>query len=193
MEFTSKLTLLAAVAAAAARGSEGAKQPHLIAVLADDLGFYDTGLYNPTSPTPTLAKLAKEGIVLDHHYVFRYCSPTRRSFLTGRFPTHVTTVQPDGANLCSDFLPLAAMILPEKLKEVGYISHFVGKGHLGYQTTDHLPINRGFSSHVGCVPLQPLNSSPILRSVFWYCAFTYEKTNARSLCALLTCCLGRPI
>ena len=25
----------------------------------------------------------------------------------------------------------------------------VGKGHLGYQTIDHLPVNRGFDSHVG--------------------------------------------
>eukprot|EP01052_Picozoa_sp_SAG31_P039525 SAG31_NODE_5498_length_2499_cov_15.125833_3_plen_65_part_01 len=61
----------------------------------------------------------------------------------------MTTVQPDGANLCSDFLPLACTILSEKLAAVGYQSHFVGKGHLGYETTDHLPVNRGFKSHVG--------------------------------------------
>ena len=30
-----------------------------------------------------------------------------------------------------------------------YQNHFVGKGHLGYQTMDHLPINRGFLTHVG--------------------------------------------
>lgn len=42
------------------------------------------------------------------------------------------------------------MTLPEKLATAGsYDSHFVGKGHLGYETTDHLPINRGFQSHVG--------------------------------------------
>jgi arylsulfatase A-like enzyme len=40
-------------------------------VLADDLGWYDTAVHNPNSPTPHLAKLAEEGIVLDHHYVFR--------------------------------------------------------------------------------------------------------------------------
>lgn len=55
------------------------------------------------------------------------CSPTRRSFLSGRFPNHVSTVQPDGVNLCSDFLPLAFTILPEKLASVGYKNHFVGK------------------------------------------------------------------
>jgi arylsulfatase A-like enzyme len=40
-------------------------------------------------------------------------------------------------------------LLSAKLKQQGYETHFVGKGHLGYQTTDHLPINRGFDSHVG--------------------------------------------
>jgi hypothetical protein len=40
-------------------------------------------------------------------------------------------------------------ILSEKLAAAEYESWFIGKGHLGYQTTDHLPINRGFASHLG--------------------------------------------
>ena len=43
----------------------------------------------------------------------------------------------------------AATLLSEKLTGGGYVSHFVGKGHLGYETMDHLPVNRGFKSHVG--------------------------------------------
>ena len=95
--------------------STAAPRPHLLMVLGDDLGFYDTQIYNPTSPTPHLKNLAEQGIRLDRHYVFRYCSPTRRSMLSGRIPNHITSVQPDGANLCSDFLPLAATLLSEKL------------------------------------------------------------------------------
>ena len=79
----------------------------------------------------------------------RYCSPTRRSLLTGRLPTSITSVQPDGNKFCSDFLPLATTTLAEKLSRVGYVCHFIGKGHLGYETEDHLPIRRGFASHVG--------------------------------------------
>jgi arylsulfatase A-like enzyme len=97
-------------------------------ILADDLGWYDTAVYNPVSPTPGIAQLAKSGIRLDHMYVFRYCSPTRRSFLSGRFPTLISTVQPDNGNMCSNFLPLAFTTLPEKLATAGYISHHVGKG-----------------------------------------------------------------
>jgi hypothetical protein len=58
-----------------------------------DLGYWDTQVHNPVSPTPTLGALAKEGIVLNRHYVFRYCSPTRRAFLSGRFPNHITGTQ----------------------------------------------------------------------------------------------------
>ena len=68
--------------------------------------------------------------------------------LSGRFPNRLSTSQPDGANFCSDFLPLNATLLSEKLAPT-YESYFVGKGHLGYQTDDHLPVNRGFKSHVG--------------------------------------------
>lgn len=88
-------------------------------------------------------------MILKRHYVFRFCSPTRRSLLTGRFPTHLTTVQADTNDLCSDFMPLNATIISEKLLEKSYDSYFIGKGHLGYQTMNHLPINRGFKSHVG--------------------------------------------
>ena len=51
--------------------------------------------------------------------------------------------------MCDNFSPLEFTWLPEKLQTAGYISHFVGKGHLGYTTSDHLPINRGYVSHVG--------------------------------------------
>ena len=123
--------------------------PNFLIVIADDLGNYDTSVHNPNSPTPNLFNLSQSGLLLSRHYVYRYCSPTRRSLLTGRFPNHLTTVQPDGKNLCSDFLPLNATIISEKLALAQYDSYFIGKGHLGYQTEDHLPINRQFKSHVG--------------------------------------------
>ena len=36
---------------------------------ADDMGWYDSQPHNPTSPTPTLGQWAKEGILLERHYV----------------------------------------------------------------------------------------------------------------------------
>ena len=126
------------------------RPPNVVLILADDLGWYDTSVTgNKDAPTPKLQALADGGLRLDRHYVFRFCSPTRRSLLTGRFPTSLTTVQPDGGDLCSDVLPLTAPLLSEVLGGAGYVSHFVGKGHLGYETEDHLPVNRGFATHAG--------------------------------------------
>lgn len=53
----------------------------------------------------------------------------------------------------------------------GYASHFIGKGHLGWQTEDHLLVNRGFESHVGYVRVQPTRArtdavAPSLHDVF---------------------------
>merc|ERR1719265_1661785 len=102
----------------------------------DDLGYYDTQVYNPQSYSPTIGQLAKEeGLILERHYVYMYCSPTRRSFTTGRFPTSINGNQ---AHPCSNFVPANFTWLSQKLKQADYMNHFIGKGHLGYTTTDHL-------------------------------------------------------
>lgn len=139
------LLFVAVVAAAAA-------PPSLISIIVDDLGFHDTQLHNNRSfMTSHFGDLAKAGITLARHHTYMYCSPTRRSFLSGRFPAHITGQQP---GICSNLLPLNFTLLPGKLKLAGYQTHMVGKGHLGYQTTDHLPVNRGFDSHVGYLAAQ---------------------------------------
>jgi len=81
-----------------------------------------------------------------YYYVYDACSPTRRSFITGRYPVHITGIQ---AGTNTNLTPLQFTILPEKLAAADYESHFIGKGHLGWHTTDHLLVNRGFTSHVG--------------------------------------------
>ena len=135
-----------------------APRPHIVSFLVDDLGRYDTSVFNPTlkAETPAIDQLARSGIVLDRFYVYMYCSPTRRSMLSGRFPTSINANQ---AGPCSNYLPRQMTWISDKLKQStdvhgnatnsSYMNHFVGKGHLGYPTTDHLPINRGYDSHVG--------------------------------------------
>lgn len=47
------------------------------------------------------------------------------------------------------FIPLEMPILPEKLKELGYSTHLVGKWHLGAAYRNVTPTKRGFDTHYG--------------------------------------------
>ena len=59
--------------------------PHLIFTLADDLGNANVG-WNTGGKvlTPHLDALRKDGLGLDRHFVYKFCSPSRSSFLSGR-------------------------------------------------------------------------------------------------------------
>ena len=95
----------------------------IVTIVIDDLGHYDTAVYNPNSPTPALKALADGGVRLGRHYTYKFCSPTRRSFLSGRLPVHMTSAQ---AQPCTNWLPLEMEILPQKLKKAGFHSHIIG-------------------------------------------------------------------
>ena len=79
-------------------------QPHIVTVLVDDLGFADASIRGDSQSfsqcpgakcvTPHMASLRKEGILLDRHHTYLWCSPTRRSFLTGRFQVHCPGARP---------------------------------------------------------------------------------------------------
>ena len=48
-----------------------AKQPNIVIVVADDLGWADVGFHSDRIPTPHLDRIAREGVELDHFYVMR--------------------------------------------------------------------------------------------------------------------------
>lgn len=48
-------------------------------------GFNDIGYHNPTIKTPTLDKLAAEGVKLENYYVQPICTPSRSQLITGRY------------------------------------------------------------------------------------------------------------
>lgn len=48
-------------------------------------GFNDIGYHNPTIKTPTLDKLAAEGVRLENYYVQPICTPSRSQLITGRY------------------------------------------------------------------------------------------------------------
>ena len=116
-------------------------------VLVDDWGFADVSFHNPQIKTPHFDLLGNTDLILNRHYVYRYCSPSRASFLTGRWPYHVHQWNPPQNSEIG--LNINMTTLPAKLKSAGYLTHMVGKWHLGYYKNDYLPINRGFDTSSG--------------------------------------------
>ena len=61
------------------------KQPHILLIVADDLGYNDVGYHNKEVMTPMLDGLARRSVILENYYVQPVCTPSRSQLLTGRY------------------------------------------------------------------------------------------------------------
>ncbi|XP_070564542.1 arylsulfatase J-like [Ptychodera flava] len=125
------------------------KRPHIVFILADDLGWNDIGWNNPNVKTPHLNSLGHNGIIFNQTYVQPICTPTRTALMTGYYPFRTGMQHSILRRFTKGGLPLNFKTLPEKLKDVGYLTHLVGKWHLGYSKLDYTPLKRGFDSFFG--------------------------------------------
>ena len=73
--------------------------PNVILIIVDDMGWKDVGYHGSEIKTPTMDRLAKEGVELDRFYVHPTCSPTRSSLMTGKAALRLGFVNPLGKNL----------------------------------------------------------------------------------------------
>ena len=107
-----------------------ADPPNILILIADDLGWRDVGYHGSEIKTPTLDKLATNGVKLERHYVYPTCSPTRCGLLTGRNPSRFNIQGPIG-DRSELSLPANTRTLASTLKERGYDTALFGKWHLG--------------------------------------------------------------
>jgi arylsulfatase A-like enzyme len=130
----------AALPGCVSRQKTAAERPNIILVMADDLGWGDTGYNgNPVVKTPVLDDMARKGIRFDRFYSGApLCSPTRGSCLTGRHPYRYGIFWANSGHMKKEEITLA-----EALKSSGYTTGHFGKWHVGTLTKTEKDSNRG--------------------------------------------------
>ena len=134
--------------------------PHIVFVMADDLGSSDVGRWpgvptgDPTALTPELDLLASSGVVLTHCYTWSWCAPSRGAFLSGRYAPMTGFEGAGGvgsahAGARVRVFPTEQPLLPAALSASGYATVMAGKWHLGFARPMDTPAGRGFDAFLG--------------------------------------------
>lgn len=127
-------------------------KPNIVLIVSDDFGYGDAGVYgggeNRGMPTPSLDRMAEEGMQFLSFYAQPSCTPGRAAMLTGRIPNRsgMTTVAFQGQG---GGLPAAEWSLASMLKTVDYKTFFTGKWHLG-ESDYALPTAHGYDEMRHC-------------------------------------------
>jgi arylsulfatase A-like enzyme len=140
--------------------ADSQRQPNVVFILADDLGWSDLGCYgSDLHETPHLDRFAAQGLRFTNAYAASpVCSPTRASILTGKYPArlHMTIWREAAAErgqrrllepVTLGDLPLQELTLAERFSQAGYYTAHIGKWHLG--TAKAYPQPHGFDVNIG--------------------------------------------
>ena len=128
------------------------RNPNIIIIMADDLGYGDLSCYGNTEfQTANIDKLASTGMrFTDFHSNGAVCTPTRAALLTGRYQQRcgleaVLTVKPENQTKGMD---TSEVTFARVFKEAGYKVAAFGKWHLGY-LKKYNPLHFGFDEFKG--------------------------------------------
>lgn len=111
------------------------KNPNIIYILADDLGYGDIGYLNKEGkiPTPNIDKLANEGMAFtDAHSGSAVCTPTRYGILTGRYSWRSRLQSGVTGGYSKALIDSNRKTVASFLKKHDYITACIGKWHLGW-------------------------------------------------------------
>jgi len=125
------------------------EKPNVIILLADDMGWADVGYHGSKIETPSLDRLAEEGVRLNRFYSTPICSPTRAALMTGRDPMKLGIAYHALMPWHSHGVALEEHFMPQSFKAAGYQTAIIGKWHLGHTIPRHHPNARGFDYYFG--------------------------------------------
>lgn len=132
------------------------RRPNVLLIYSDDHGWADMGMQgvDPHIRTPHLDQLVHDGVRFTRGYVSApQCVPSRAGVITGRYQQRFGVEDNNKGPL-----PLTEITIAERLKPAGYISGWVGKGHLDMGTAkgqpkanrvlrEHMPHRQGFDEY----------------------------------------------
>ena len=124
-----------------AEPTSAASRPNIVMVLIDDMGWADLACFgNGQAATPSIDRLASEGIVFEQFYVNSpICSPSRVAITTGQYPQrwHITSyldnARKNAHRGMANWLNPEAPVFARMLQEAGYATGHFGKWHMGGQ------------------------------------------------------------
>lgn len=131
------------------------QQPNILLIVIDDLGLSDLGAYGSEIETPTIDRLAAEGVIFSNAHSYPSCAPTRAALMTGLDPHEVGLGAQNGLGppgVSRDKLGYRGSLegsfvgIAERLSEQGYKTYQTGKWHLGFDE-DQSPGAVGFDQH----------------------------------------------
>ncbi len=129
-----------------------ARQPNIVFIVADDLGWADLGVYGQTDyATPHLDGLAAQGVRFTQAYSnSAVCSATRFALITGRYQYRLRggLEEPIARAGRHIGLPPEHPTLPSLLGAAGYRTALIGKWHLG-SLPDFGPLKSGYQKFFG--------------------------------------------
>lgn len=124
-------------------------RPNVVIFVADDLGYADTGYRGSEIETPSLDRLAAEGVDLQRFYTAPICSPTRAALMTGRNPNRLGVTYSVLLPWSSGGVHTSETFMSESFQAAGYQTAIVGKWHLGHSQQVFHPNARGFEDFYG--------------------------------------------
>ena len=142
--------IVAAVSGEGRAAEKGRRQPNILVIMGDDIGWFNLSAYNHGMmgyETPHIDRLAREGMLFTDYYGQQSCTAGRAAFITGQTPlrTGLTKIGIPGAKLgLSEKDPTIA----DLLSPLGYATGQFGKNHLG-DRDEFLPTLHGFDEFFG--------------------------------------------
>jgi len=141
--------------------AQDSDRPHVVLIMADDLGYGDVQALNPSSqiPTPAFNRLAREGMTfIDAHTPSAVCTPTRYGLLTGRYCWRTRLKRGVQNGYGPPLIDTERATLGSVLGGAGYRTAIVGKWHLGLglhgDEKEGVDFTKPLSYHPGSVGFQ---------------------------------------